>query len=438
MTDPIRSAPDPRATPFDRAMAMLKFSHESYGNAALSGMEAGEIIKGVASLRGEVERLKANVTRLTSNPTDFRYWEGRYRDEAARVSVLEGALSATLEWIDAVPKETLLPAMPGFDRDEVDGLLANSLPVNAGNPATAVSRAEIQRDRAIERAENSERLLREIRQTFASGDGSVAAHGYDLEVIRLIDGLLDQPPVNAGNTSSDGGERQSPLAEAIEKARGKQTPPRVPVRFGPSDPIPPSGGTNSAPVERDIERFSKLADEPLAEMPNGHRAKLDERSTAELIAETSRLPRKPSSAEREATKIRHPRECRVFIQRQLQRDGSHLWICHTGIAPYLPGLFATQADAIKAVDEKLLISKTKAPSIAERVDREAIARKLAHCEWPLATEEERMRWCGSHWRKWLPQADTILSLLSKTSTSPDCSGLTNDKAASSVDASGGR
>lgn len=31
-------------------------------------------------------------------------------------------LQAALEWIDAVPSETVasLPAMPGFDRDEVD------------------------------------------------------------------------------------------------------------------------------------------------------------------------------------------------------------------------------------------------------------------------------------------------------------------------------
>lgn len=33
------------------------------------------------------------------------------------------ALSAALDWIDSVPDETVLPAMPGFDRDEVDALL---------------------------------------------------------------------------------------------------------------------------------------------------------------------------------------------------------------------------------------------------------------------------------------------------------------------------
>lgn len=36
---------------------------------------------------------------------------------------LVDALRAALEWIDAVPQETVLPIMPGFDRDWVDGLV---------------------------------------------------------------------------------------------------------------------------------------------------------------------------------------------------------------------------------------------------------------------------------------------------------------------------
>ena len=36
------------------------------------------------------------------------------------------ALLAALEWIDAVPSDTVLPAMPGFDRDEVNELIANA------------------------------------------------------------------------------------------------------------------------------------------------------------------------------------------------------------------------------------------------------------------------------------------------------------------------
>lgn len=42
----------------------------------------------------EIERLHANIDRLTGNPVDHRYWEGRYRDEKVEneklVKVLEG------------------------------------------------------------------------------------------------------------------------------------------------------------------------------------------------------------------------------------------------------------------------------------------------------------------------------------------------------------
>lgn len=38
---------------------------------------------------------------------------------------LKQALTWALEWIDAVPDDVQLPAMPGFDRDYVDSLLDN-------------------------------------------------------------------------------------------------------------------------------------------------------------------------------------------------------------------------------------------------------------------------------------------------------------------------
>ena len=44
---------------------------------------------------------------------------------AAAPDLLE-ALKAALEWIDAVPADTSLPAMPGFDRDEVNALIENA------------------------------------------------------------------------------------------------------------------------------------------------------------------------------------------------------------------------------------------------------------------------------------------------------------------------
>lgn len=37
------------------------------------------------------------------------------------------ALEAALEWIDAVPVDTPLPAMPGFDRDWVNGVRSRAL-----------------------------------------------------------------------------------------------------------------------------------------------------------------------------------------------------------------------------------------------------------------------------------------------------------------------
>lgn len=38
---------------------------------------------------------------------------------------LLSALTDALEWIDSVPSETALPAMPGFDRDEVNNLISS-------------------------------------------------------------------------------------------------------------------------------------------------------------------------------------------------------------------------------------------------------------------------------------------------------------------------
>lgn len=43
------------------------------------------------------------------------------------VTELRSALSAALEWIDAVPTGTPLPPMPGFDRDWAEGLLAGQV-----------------------------------------------------------------------------------------------------------------------------------------------------------------------------------------------------------------------------------------------------------------------------------------------------------------------
>lgn len=39
------------------------------------------------------------------------------------IQELRKALRAALDWIDAVPSDTVLPTMPGFDRDDVEELL---------------------------------------------------------------------------------------------------------------------------------------------------------------------------------------------------------------------------------------------------------------------------------------------------------------------------
>lgn len=44
----------------------------------------------------------------------------------AEAPELLGALEMALEWIDALPKEIQLPEMPGFDRDEIDNLIAKA------------------------------------------------------------------------------------------------------------------------------------------------------------------------------------------------------------------------------------------------------------------------------------------------------------------------
>lgn len=46
---------------------------------------------------------------------------------------LEKALNAALEWIDAVPKDTPLPTMPGVDRDWINSSLDNYSELKEGD-----------------------------------------------------------------------------------------------------------------------------------------------------------------------------------------------------------------------------------------------------------------------------------------------------------------
>ncbi len=56
---------------------------------------------------------------------------------------LVSTLQAALEWIDAVPATTPLPAMPGLCRDDVDALIERAL--TAAQPAQAAQVPEVAR-----------------------------------------------------------------------------------------------------------------------------------------------------------------------------------------------------------------------------------------------------------------------------------------------------
>lgn len=88
-----------------------EFDNIVHGEAPSHGWGRKETVRvsGVA-LPGRVKEEYAANTRLV----------------AAAPELLE-ALQMALEWIDAVPSDTVLPTMPGFDRDEVNNLIAKAL-----------------------------------------------------------------------------------------------------------------------------------------------------------------------------------------------------------------------------------------------------------------------------------------------------------------------
>jgi hypothetical protein len=94
-------------------------------------------------VKEENAALKAENERLLPYVDAFRREEGRADKLDRKVDELNAenerlreALQASLQWIDSVPSDTLLPTMPGFDRDYVDGLLAKDFstqqPVGCG------------------------------------------------------------------------------------------------------------------------------------------------------------------------------------------------------------------------------------------------------------------------------------------------------------------
>lgn len=65
------------------------------------GRKANQLMRDCAD---EIERLRANVDRLTSNPADHRYWEGRYRDEATENERLQRIIDSRPAINERLPK----------------------------------------------------------------------------------------------------------------------------------------------------------------------------------------------------------------------------------------------------------------------------------------------------------------------------------------------
>lgn len=57
------------------------------------------------------------------------------------VPALVSALDAALDWIDTVPSDTMLPTMPGFDRDDIDSLLSEAKALGR-QPATILHQCD--------------------------------------------------------------------------------------------------------------------------------------------------------------------------------------------------------------------------------------------------------------------------------------------------------
>lgn len=81
---------------------------------------------GAGQRKGDVVIVYRNVDTgqmLHREPEDFNMRMKPITQPEISAQLL-AALSDALAWIDAVPSETELPAMPGFDRDAVNELIA--------------------------------------------------------------------------------------------------------------------------------------------------------------------------------------------------------------------------------------------------------------------------------------------------------------------------
>jgi len=86
-------------------------------------MMTNEQIAKIEEMRRDIEKWEGHIL-LTSEEYCVHLLAEIDRLQA-KLEKTRAALTAALEWIDAVPGETPLPAMPGFDRDEVEGVLSD-------------------------------------------------------------------------------------------------------------------------------------------------------------------------------------------------------------------------------------------------------------------------------------------------------------------------
>ena len=85
-----------------------------------------------AALQARIEELVKEREARHSNPADFRYWEGRYRDEKARAEAAEAKLATAVEalhWAYDTLKEINLSS---YNHDDVSELNDASVEVILG------------------------------------------------------------------------------------------------------------------------------------------------------------------------------------------------------------------------------------------------------------------------------------------------------------------
>lgn len=74
--------------------ALTQF-HKNAWNPVYEKLLAEKLIKPGETIYAALTRLQAEIDRKSSMPGDHRYWEGRYRDEAAENEKLRAELATT-------------------------------------------------------------------------------------------------------------------------------------------------------------------------------------------------------------------------------------------------------------------------------------------------------------------------------------------------------